>query len=361
MTDTHAVLQDTLARWPRAPLALLPTPLHRLENFSRELGGPELWIKRDDLTGLEGGGNKTRKLEYLVGDALASGADMLVTIGAIQSNHTRQTAAAAARHNMKCSLLHFGWTKDAGPVYRRTGNILLSSLMGADLYLDETPRPIEDQGPLAEFVERLRRAGHAPYLIPGGASEHRLGSFGYLNCAAEIVQQCRESGVRFQHVVHCTGSSSTQAGLLAGFAFMAEPISVIGIADDHETQIKRARVLELANNTLAEIGASARVAAEDVEVIAADRSEYGEAEPATIDMIRRFAHSEGIVTDPVYEGKALRGLAKLVDDGRFDPSEKVLVLHLGGTPAVHAYADQFGAPVFKPYTDAVPTERRVTP
>jgi 1-aminocyclopropane-1-carboxylate deaminase len=348
MTDTCAVLNDTLAQWARAPLALVPTPIHRIENFSRALGGPELWIKRDDLTGLEGGGNKTRKLEYLVGDALASGADMLVTVGAIQSNHTRQTAAAAARHNLKCALLHFGWAKDAGPIYRRTGNILLSSLMGADLYLDETPRPIEDQAPLVAFVEQLGRAGHCPYLIPGGASEHRLGSFGYLRCAAEIVQQSRESGVRFQHLIHCTGSSSTQAGLLAGFAFMAEPISVIGVADDHETEIKRARVLELANNTLAEIGAAVRVRAEDVEIIAADRSDYGDAEPETIDIIRRFARSEGIVADPVYEGKALRGLEKLIGAGRFDPAAKILILHLGGTPAVHAYADQFGAPAFKP-------------
>jgi 1-aminocyclopropane-1-carboxylate deaminase len=350
MTDTYEALYDTLDRWPRAPLALLPTRIHPIENFGRELGGPELWIKRDDLTGLEGGGNKTRKLEYLVGDALASGADMLVTIGAIQSNHTRQTAAAAARHNLKCSLLHFGWTKDAGPSYRRTGNILLSSLMGADLYLDETPRPIEDQGPLAEFGERLRQAGHSPYLIPGGGSEHRLGSFGYLRCAAEIVEQSRASGVRFEYVVHCTGSSSTQAGLVAGFAFMDEPISVIGVADDHETDIKRGRVLELANDTLAEIGAAVRVRPDDVEIIAADLSEYGEAEPETLDMIRRFARAEGIAADPVYEGKALRGLAKLIDDDRFDSSARVLVLHLGGTPAIHAYADQFGAPVFKnPY------------
>jgi 1-aminocyclopropane-1-carboxylate deaminase len=348
MTEPDAVLNDTLARWPRAPLALLPTPIHRIENFSRELGGPELWIKRDDLTGLEGGGNKTRKLEYLVGDALASGADMLATVGAIQSNHTRQTAAAAARHNLKCALLHFGWARDAGPLYRRTGNILISSLMGAELYLDETQRPIEDQGPLAGFVEWLRYAGHSPYLIPGGASEHRLGSFGYVRCAAEIVRQSRESGVRFRYVVHCTGSSSTQAGLLAGFAFMAEPISVIGVADDHETEIKRARVLELANNTLAEVGSAIRVPEEAVEIIAADRSEYGEAEPETIEMIRRFARSEGIVADPVYEGKALRGLEKLIADGRFHPAAKVLVLHLGGTPAIHAYADQFGAPNFKP-------------
>ena len=326
---------------------MLPTAIHRLDNFRRALDGPELWIERDDLTGLEGGGNKTRKLEYLVGDALASGADMLVTVGAIQSNHTRQTAAAAARHNLKCALLHFGWTADAGPMYRQTGNILLSSLMGADLYLDQTPRPIEDQSPLVDFVEQLRRDGHKPYLIPGGASEHPLGSFGYMGCAAEILQQTNDSDVRFDHIVHCTGSSSTQAGLIAGFAHMGRPISIIGVADDHETDIKRARVLELANNALAELGSTVRVTAGDVEIIVADPSEYGEAEPETFDIIRQLAGTEGIVADPVYEGKALRGLDQLIKEDRFDADAKVLLMHLGGTPAIHAYANQFGTPAFK--------------
>ncbi len=346
-TNKIGDLRTALHRRPRAPLALLPTPIHRLDNFRRALGGPELWIKRDDLTGLEGGGNKTRKLEYLVGDALATGADMLVTVGAIQSNHTRQTAAAAARHNLKCSLLHFGWAEDAGPSYRRTGNILLSSLMGADLYLDETPRPIEDQSPLTDFVEQLRDAGHKPYLIPGGASEHALGSLGYMECAAEIAQYVEESGVSFDHIVHCTGSSSTQAGLLAGFAHMGQSISIIGVADDHETDIKRARVLELANNTLVELGAAARVSEDDVEIISADQSDYGKAEPETFDIIRKLAATEGIVADPVYEGKALRGLDHLIRSNRFDSDARILLMHLGGTPAVHAYSNQFGTPTFK--------------
>lgn len=354
MTDTDRVseLRAALDGRPRAPLALLPTPIHRLDNFRRALDGPALWIKRDDLTGLEGGGNKTRKLEFLVGDAIATGADMLVTVGAIQSNHTRQTAAAAARHNLKCALLHFGWTDDAGPLYRRTGNILLSSLMGAALYLDETPRPIEDQSPLVDFVERLRADGHRPYLIPGGASEHPLGSLGYMDCAVEIVQQRDREGLRFDHVVHCTGSSSTQAGLLAGFAHLGERISVIGIADDDETDIKRGRVLDLANEALVGFGSSARVADEDVEITAADQSEYGKAEARTFDLIRLLARTEGIVADPVYEGKALRGLNQLIRDGRFDADATVLLMHLGGTPALHAYGDQFGAPEFRPVPTA---------
>jgi len=335
-----------LGQMARAPLAQLPTPVHRLENFGRQLDLSELWIKRDDLTGLEGGGNKTRKLEFLVGDAIESGCDMLVTAGAIQSNHTRQTAAAAARYNLKCALLHFGWTKDAGPLYRQTGNILLSSLMGAELYLDETERPVEDQSPLLEFVENLRRSGHNPYLIPGGGSEHRLGSFGYMACAAELALQSREQGIQFDYIVHCTGSGSTQAGLVAGFAYMDEDIMVIGVADDDETDIKRARVLELANDALADLEASVRVSPTDIEITSADQSDYGKAEPETLEVIRLLASSEGLVADPVYEGKALRGLQMLAADGRFESGSRILLMHLGGTPALHAYANQFGTPGF---------------
>ena len=274
MINKHE-LSLQLKKRPRVNLAQLPTPLHPLKNFSQKIDSHEIWIKRDDLTGLEGGGNKTRKLEYLVGDALASGYDMLVTIGAIQSNHTRQTAAAAAKCGLKCALLHFGWTEDAGPHYRSVGNILLSHTMGAELYVDETPRPIEDQGPLEEFCEHLRSLGHRPYLIPGGASEHRLGSFGYMNCANEIVKQSKETGTRFDYIVHCTGSSSTQAGLLAGFAALGEKIHIVGIADDGETAIKKERVLQLANDSLAELDLKVSVNPDDVVVLSVDKNVYG--------------------------------------------------------------------------------------
>ncbi|MGB5247831.1 MAG: pyridoxal-phosphate dependent enzyme, partial [Woeseia sp.] len=199
-----SILADLLARLeklPRASLALLPTPIHPLRNFGETLGGPELWMKRDDLSGLEGGGNKTRKLEFLVGDALGQGADMLVTVGAIQSNHTRQTAAAAAKAGLKCALLHCAWTREAGPNYRRVGNVLLSHIMGADLYISETERPIEDQGPLEEFIAHLKAQGHKPYLIPGGGSEHRLGIMGYIKCAAELAVQAKERGLSFDYLI----------------------------------------------------------------------------------------------------------------------------------------------------------------
>ena len=347
MGDDELLVQ--LANRPRAALAQLPTPLHRLENFGRQLKGPGLWIKRDDLTGLEGGGNKTRKLEFLVGDAVATGANMLVTAGAIQSNHTRQTAAAAAKCGMKCALLHFGWTKDAGPVYRQVGNILLSSIMGAELFLDETERPIEDQGPLEEFCDYQKNCGHSPYLIPAGASEHRLGSFGYMACAAEIVRQSAALDVHFDYVIHCTGSSSTQSGLVAGFAAMGENIRVIGVSDDDETSIKRDRVTRLANDALADIGMSVRVSPTDVEIIAADNSPYGIAEKETIDAIGLLARTEGIIADPVYEGKAVRGLLALANEGHFASDSNILLMHLGGTPAVHAYANQFDSPDFSQF------------
>ena len=341
LNDISRLIRSKLSQRPTADLAQLPTPIHPLKNFASLLDGQELWIKRDDLTGLEGGGNKTRKLDYLVGDAIEKGADMLVTVGAIQSNHTRQTAAAAAKNNMKCALLHYGWTKDAGPYYRKVGNLFLSSMMGADLYIDETERPIEDQGPLSDFVEHLRAHGHKPYLIDGGASDHRLGTLGYLGCAQEIVEQCKERNIQFDYVVQCTGSSSTQAGLVAGFAAMGQKTRVIGIADDEETIIKRERVLKLANEVLQLTDIPGKVLDDDVEIIAADKSHYGERDAKTMDAIRLFAKKEALIADPVYEGKAIRGLLELNEQGRFEKGSKILLMHLGGGPAIHAYANQF--------------------
>lgn len=344
-----ADLEARLSKLPRYALAQLPTPLQPLKNFGALLHGPDLWMKRDDLSGLTGGGNKTRKLEFLVGDALQQGADMLVTVGAIQSNHTRQTAASAARAGMKCALLHCAWTKDAGPNYRHVGNVLLSHLMGAELYIDETERPIEDQGPLEDFMAHLRAQGHKPYLIPGGASEHPLGSMGYINCAAELARQMSERGMMFDYLVHTTGSSSTQAGLLAGFAALQIGTRVIGVADDDETAIKTRRVRELANEALETLNLSARVNERDVEVISSNSRPYGEADEDIKDGIRLMATKEGLIADPVYEGRAIRGLLNLAGENRFEPDARVLLMHLGGTPAIHAYAGQFGAVELQPF------------
>lgn len=344
-------LKERIGGFPRVTFAQLPTPLHRLDNFSRLLD-IDLWIKRDDLTGFEGGGNKTRKLEFIVADAVEANADTLVTIGALQSNHTRQTAAAAARMGLKCALLHTGWTRDAGEFYRSAGNLLLSELMGAELFVDETPRPIEDESPLQDFAARLRAEGRDPYVIPGGASEHRLGSLGYMNCAIELVAQSQQLGRSFDYVVHCTGSGSTQAGLLAGFCALHAATKVIGIADDEETEIKTARVRNLANDTLRMLGLAERVAQHEVSVLSVDQSTYGQADPQTLKCIRDFASNEGLIADPVYEGKAIRGLVDLARRGFFPKDARVLLMHLGGSPAIHAYANKFGEPKLENITRA---------
>ncbi|QPC95838.1 1-aminocyclopropane-1-carboxylate deaminase/D-cysteine desulfhydrase [Mesorhizobium sp. INR15] len=342
-------LKTRLGTVPRFALAQLPTPLQPLHNFGKLLNGPELWMKRDDLSGLQGGGNKTRKLEFLTGDALRKGCDMLVTVGAIQSNHTRQTAAAAAKAGMKCSLLHCAWTKDAGPNYRHVGNILLSHLMGAELYIDETQRPIEDQGPLAEFMEHLRSQGHKPYLIPGGASEHRLGSMGYMNCAIELATQMQQIGQFFDYLVHTTGSSSTQSGLVAGFKALGIKTRIIGVADDGETEIKARRVRQLANEALQFLELPELVEESDVTVVASNMADYGYADAAIKEGIHLMATREGLIADPVYEGRAIRGLLDLSAAGRFEPNAKILLMHLGGAPAIHAYAGQFGDVVLTPF------------
>lgn len=335
-------LLASLEKYPRFPLALLPTPMQPLQRLGPSLGQIELWMKRDDLSGLEGGGNKTRKLEYFVGDAIATGADMLVTVGAIQSNHTRQTAAAAAKAGLKCALLHCAWTKDAGPLYRRVGNLLLSDILGAELYVDGTQRPIEDQGPLDDFVAYLKDQGHKPYLIPGGGSDHHLGSLGYIKCAAELAMQVESNGKPFDYLVHCTGSSSTQAGLLAGFAVLGVSTRVIGVSDDDETDIKKARVQRLANDALKALGLSAHVSSSDVEIISSNLNSYGVPDEEILSATKLLARTEGVIADPVYEGRAIRGLLKLANEARFEAGAKVLLMHLGGSPAIHAYAGQFG-------------------
>lgn len=341
-TITSEELIAKLDDLPRFALAQLPTPVQPLQNFGTDLAGPQLWMKRDDLSGLEGGGNKTRKLEYIVGDALQKKCDMLVTVGAIQSNHTRQTAASAAKANLKCALLHCAWTKDAGPHYREIGNILLSNLMGAELYVDETERPIEDQGPLEEFMAHLTAQGHKPYLIPGGASEHPLGSMGYINCAVELVSQMEALEFEFDYLIHTTGSSSTQAGLLAGFKALGVNTHIIGVADDGETEIKTKRVQQLANEALVTLGLPELIEASDVEIIASNEADYGIADDKIKQGIEQMATREGLIADPVYEGRAIRGLLDLNTEGRFSADDKILLMHLGGSPAIHAYAGQFG-------------------
>lgn len=339
---------EALDAVPRARLAALPTQLHPLRRLSERLDGPELWIKRDDLTGLAGGGNKTRKLEFLVADALGAAADTLLTVGAIQSNHTRQTAAAAARSGLGCVLLHNNWVPGAGDLYRRVGNVLLSDLLGAELLFDGVDRVVGDHGQLEAVAAVLRDRGRRPYVIPGGGSEHPLGGLGYAACAREIANQATQLEVTFDVIVHCTGSGSTQAGLLAGFEALDNPVRVIGVADDGETALKRELVLRLANATLALLGVPSRVAASRVEVVAADPNAYGVPSARLVDAIRLFAQAEGLIADPVYEGRTVLALLDLVKHEVLHRGQRVLMLHMGGAPGVHAYADRLAAGALVP-------------
>jgi len=216
--------------------------------------------------------------------------------------------------------------------------------MGAQLYVDETRRDLGTHGALDTLTERLRGQGRWPYVIPRGGSDHELGSMGYVGCAAEIAAQSAELGVEFDYVLHCTGSSGTQAGLLAGFAALGVATRVIGVSDSDEVEVKQARVLRLANATLATLGLRRRIAPADVEVLTTEPVPYGVPSPRILDAIRYLARTEGLLADPVYEGRTIRALLDLVAQGRLRREHKVLVLHLGGTPAIHGYAEQFGAP-----------------
>ena len=245
-------------------------------------------------------------------------------------------------------LLHNGWAPPPGPHYRTVGNALLSDLLGAVLYADDTPRHINDPGRIDELVDHLRGEGRTPYLIPGGASDHPLGGHGYAACAAEIETQAAALGVRFDAIVHCTGSSSTQSGLLAGLAALDSTTRVIGVADDDERDDKCVRILRLANATLATLGLPQRVTADEVEVVIADANPYGVASEETLAAIRLLARTEGLIADPVYEGRAIRGVIDLVRAGRFTPGQHVLVMHLGGSPAVHAWAGRLAGAGLRP-------------
>jgi 1-aminocyclopropane-1-carboxylate deaminase len=338
-------MHDRLGRQvPRVRLALLPTPVHLLQRLSEHVGGPQVWIKRDDLTGLGAGGNKVRKLEWLLGDALEQGADTLVTIGAVQSNHTRQTVAAAVRGGLRCTLLQERWVDAPGAADDRVGNILLSRLMGADVRVMEGAfRPGAGEEPNARLdavADELRQAGRVPYVIPRGASDHPLGALGYASCAREIAEQARELDGGFGCVVHATSSGSTQAGLVAGFVALDSDIHVIGIEVNADAAMTRRIVRRLAADTAHRLDgdvAAARAAVDVREGFAGPA--YGVPARETVQAIRLVAELEGIVLDPVYEGKAMAGLIALIRAGALREHRRVLFMHLGGDPAIHAYGD----------------------
>ena len=334
----------SLADFERVPLLFGPSPLHRLERLSDHLGGSvEIWAKREDCnSGLAYGGNKVRKLEYLAADALARGCDTLVSIGGVQSNHTRQVAAVAAHLGLGCVLVQEHWVEWPDVVYDRVGNILLSRIMDADVRLDPAGfdigirRSWEDA--LASVVER----GGKPYAIPAGASDHPLGGLGFAGWAAEVAEQERELGIFFDAVVTCSVTGSTQAGMIAGFAAQENRRDVLGIDASATVEQTRAQIARIARATADAIGLDRPLA--DDEIVLLDEwhaGTYGIPDLRTIDAIRLCARLEGVLTDPVYEGKSMAALIDLVRSGRIAAGSRVLYAHLGGQPALNAYAAVF--------------------
>jgi 1-aminocyclopropane-1-carboxylate deaminase len=333
-----------LADFPRESLLFGPSPVHRLERLSEELGGRvEIWAKRDDCnSGLAYGGNKTRKLEYLAADALAQGCDTLVSIGGVQSNHTRQVAAVAAHLGLKCVLVQEHWVEwdDAG--YETVGNILLSRIMGADVRLSEAGFDIAFRPSWEDALASVEATGGKPYAIPAGASDHPLGGLGFARWADEVAAQERALGIFFDTVVVCSVTGSTQAGMIAGFAAQDEPRRVVGIDASATVQQTWDQIARIARQTAAAIELGR--ALEDDEIVLLDEwhaGTYGIPDAKTLDAIRLCARLEGVLTDPVYEGKSMAALIDLVRDGRVEPGSRVLYAHLGGQPALNAYAGVF--------------------
>ncbi|MEU6131682.1 1-aminocyclopropane-1-carboxylate deaminase [Saccharopolyspora sp. NPDC047091] len=332
-----------LADFPRYPLLFGPSPIHPLDRLTAHLGGARIWAKREDCnSGLAYGGNKTRKLEYIVPDALAAGADTLVSIGGYQSNHTRQVAAVAAKLGLKARLVQEKWVDWPDAVNDKVGNILLSRIMGADVRLDPAGFDIGIRESWEEAMDEVRAAGGTPYGIPAGASEHRLGGLGFAGWADEVAQQEEQLGVFFDTIVVCTVTGSTHAGMIAGFAGQDRPRRVIGIDASATLAKTRAQVERIARNTAELIGLGRELREDEITVLegwAGDR--YGIPVQSTLDAIRLSGSLEGMIIDPVYEGKSMAGLIDLVRDGEIGRDSQVLYAHLGGQPALNAYAGAF--------------------
>jgi L-cysteate sulfo-lyase len=325
-----------LARFPRVRLAHLPTPLEPAPRLSEVLG-IDLWIKRDDCTGLAGGGNKTRKLEFLVGDAVETGADTLVTQGAVQSNHVRQTAAAAAATGLKCEIILEARTGSTAVDYLNNGNVLLDALYGATVRT--VPAGTDMAAELERTAAEVRARGGAPYVIPGGGS-NAVGALGYVDCAREIVTQADDLDLEIDRIVTPTGSAGTHAGLVAGLAVMGADIPVLGIGVRAPKDRQEAMVLKLARETATLLGHPDRVNAEQV-VADCDYvgGGYGVIDAGVIEALTLAARTDGLLLDPVYTGKGMKGLIALARAGAFK-DETVVFLHTGGAQGLFGYQSE---------------------
>lgn len=333
-----------LQRFPRHPLTFGPTPIQPMPRLSEHLGGKvHLYAKREDCnSGLAFGGNKTRKLEYLIPDALAQGCDTLVSIGGIQSNQTRQVAAVAAHLGLKCVLVQENWVNYADAVYDRVGNIQMSRMMGADVRLVADGFDIGIRKSWEDAMESVRQAGGKPYPIPAGCSEHPLGGLGFVGFADEVRAQEAELGFRFDYIVVCSVTGSTQAGMVVGFAADGRADRVIGIDASAKPEQTRAQILRIAKHTAGLVELNRDIV--DADVVLDTRyggPEYGLPSEGTLEAIRTCARHEGVMTDPVYEGKSMHGMIDMVRRGEFPAGSRVLYAHLGGAPALSAYSFLF--------------------
>lgn len=334
-----------LSRFPRIRFAHLSTPLEPMANLSKLLGGPNLWIKRDDCTGLAGGGNKTRKLEFLMGDAVQKGADTIITQGATQSNHARQTAAIATKMGMECHILLEDRTGSKDIEYNYNGNVLLDQLFGASL--SQFPADTDMNKAMAELAEKLKAQGKKPYIIPGGGS-NVVGALGYVNAALEILGQANDMGLRIDKVVHATGSTGTQAGLVTGFVASNSLIPVLGIGVRAAREAQEANVFKLAEQTTIHLGIEGVVKREHVvancDYVGAG---YGLPTPGGIEAIELFARTESILLDPVYSAKGAAGLIDLIRKGHFKKDDNIVFVHTGGSQALFGYRNAFDYPNYR--------------
>ncbi|MCA0330748.1 MAG: 1-aminocyclopropane-1-carboxylate deaminase [Actinobacteria bacterium] len=337
----------TLQDFDRYPLLLGPSPVHPLERLTAHLGGAQVWAKREDLnSGIAFGGNKTRKLEYLVADALAQGCDTLVSIGGVQSNHTRQVAAVAARAGLKCVLVQESWVDWPDAVYDKVGNILLSRLAGADVRLVKAEFGIGFKESWENALREIEERGGKPYAIPAGASDHRLGGLGFAGWAYEVAEQEQQLGVFFDTVVVCSVTGSTQAGMVAGFRSLEQSGGrvrrVLGVDASAKPVETHEQVTRIAAGTAELIGVEAPVTGDDVELDERYHAGiYGIPDERTLDAMRTAARTEGMITDPVYEGKSMAAVIDLVGRKEIEPTSTVLFAHLGGQPAINGYSALF--------------------
>jgi len=327
-----------LSRFPRVSLAHLPTPLELMPRLSEHLGGPNIYVKRDDCTGLGTGGNKTRKLEFLMADAVANNASVIITQGAVQSNHARQTVAAACKMGMECELIFEKRVEDPSDPYINSGNVLLDRIFGANIR--DVEKGTDMDAAMEDVAEELRGEGKMPYIIPGGGS-NRIGALGYVDCALELVSQANREGIVIDHVVHATGSAGTQAGLIVGLKATSANIPLLGIGVNAPQDVQEEKVYKLAVETAEFVGAPGVVQREDVVANCDYVGEgYGIPTQAMNDAVMLLARLEGLLFDPVYSGKGLAGMLDLIGKGYFADARDIVFIHTGGVAGLFGYSDQ---------------------